>query len=94
MPKHQILRDNIQGLTKPAIQRLAHKAGVKAVSGLIYEETREILKVDMENIIRVAVTNMNARKAKTVSVEDIAHAIDTVDGVKVAYSNKMKKKGC
>lgn len=32
-----ILRDNIQGITKPAIRRLARRGGVKRISGLIYE---------------------------------------------------------
>ncbi|KAE8812766.1 histone H4-like [Hordeum vulgare] len=35
---------NIQGITKPAIRRLARRGGVKRISGLIYEETRGVLK--------------------------------------------------
>ena len=34
-----------QGITKPAIRRLARRGGVKRISGLIYEETRRVLKV-------------------------------------------------
>lgn len=41
----KVLRDNIQGITKPAIRRLARRGGVKRISGLIYEETRSVLKV-------------------------------------------------
>jgi histone H4 len=37
----KVLRDNIQGITKPAIRRLARRGGVKRISGLIYEETRK-----------------------------------------------------
>ena len=48
----KILRDNIQGITKPAIRRLARRGGVKRISGLIYEETRGVLKVFLENVIR------------------------------------------
>ena len=33
------------GITKPAIRRLARRGGVKRISGLIYEETRGVLKV-------------------------------------------------
>ena len=51
-----MLRDNIQGITKPAIRRLARRGGVKKISGLIYEETRGVLKVFLENVIRDAVT--------------------------------------
>ena len=52
----KILRDNIQGITKPAIRRLARRGGVKRISGLIYEETRGVLKVFLENVIGDAVT--------------------------------------
>ena len=41
----KVLRDNIQGITKPAIRRLARRGGVKRISGLIYEETRALLMV-------------------------------------------------
>ncbi len=41
----KVLRDNIQGITKPAIRRLVRRGGVKRISGLIYEETRGVLKV-------------------------------------------------
>ena len=38
------------GITKPAIRRLARRGGVKCISGLIYEETRGVLKVFLENV--------------------------------------------
>ena len=41
----KILRDNIQGITKPAIRRLARRGGVKRIYGLIYEDSR-ILRVN------------------------------------------------
>ncbi|KAI5064748.1 hypothetical protein GOP47_0019443 [Adiantum capillus-veneris] len=48
----KVLRDNIQGITKPAIRRLARRGGVERISGLIYEETRGVLKIFLENVIR------------------------------------------
>jgi histone H4 len=47
------LRDNIQGITKPAIRRLARRGGVKRISGLIYEETRGVLKIFLESRSRL-----------------------------------------
>ena len=38
------------GITKPAIRRLARRGGVKRISGLIYEETRGVLKLFLENV--------------------------------------------
>jgi histone H4 len=63
----KVLRDNIQGITKPAIRRLARRGGVKRISGLIYEETRGVLKVFLENVIRDAVTYTEHAKRKTVT---------------------------
>ena len=55
----------ISGITKPAIRRLARRGGVKRISGLIYEETRGVLKVFLENVIRDAVTYTAHAKRKT-----------------------------
>ena len=48
----KILCNNIQGITKATIRHLARRGGVKHMSGLIYEETRGVLKVLLENVIR------------------------------------------
>jgi histone H4 len=66
----KVLRDNIQGITKPAIRRLARRGGVKRISGLIYEETRGVLKV-----IRDAVTYTEHAKRKTVTAMDVVYAL-------------------
>ncbi|OBZ66970.1 Histone H4 [Grifola frondosa] len=67
----KILRDNIQGITKPAIRRLARRGGVKRISGLIYEETRGVLKIFLENVIRDSVTYTEHAKRKTVTALDV-----------------------
>jgi histone H3/H4 len=45
-----VLCDIIQGITKPAIRRLAREGGVKRVSGLVYEETR--FETSRQNLVR------------------------------------------
>ena len=67
--------DNIQGITKPAIRRLARRGGVKRISGLIYEETRGVLKVFLENVIRDAVTYTEHARRKTVTAMDVVYAL-------------------
>ncbi|KAE8667190.1 Histone H4 [Hibiscus syriacus] len=69
------LRDNIQGITKPAIRRLARRGGVKRISGLIYEETRGVLKIFLENVIRDAVTYTEHARRKTVTAMDVVYAL-------------------
>ena len=71
----KVLRDNVQGITKPAIRRLARRGGVKRVSGLIYEETRGVLKVFLENVIRDSVTYTEHARRKTVSAMDVVYAL-------------------
>ena len=52
----KVMRDNILGITKPAIRRLARRGGVKRISGLIYDETRSVLKTFLDGVVRDAVT--------------------------------------
>jgi histone H4 len=66
--------NNIQGITKPVIRRLA-SGGVKRISGLIYEETRGVLEVFPENVIRDAVTYTEHAKRKTVTATDVVYAL-------------------
>ncbi|XP_010830428.1 PREDICTED: uncharacterized protein LOC104982699 [Bison bison bison] len=71
----KVLRDNIQGITKPAIRRLARRGGIKRISGLIYEETHGVLKVFLENVIQDAVTYTEHAKRKTVTAMDVVYAL-------------------
>jgi histone H4 len=71
----KILRDNIQGITKPAIRRLARRGGVKRISAMIYEETRGVLKTFLESVIRDAVTYTEHAKRKTVTSLDVVYAL-------------------
>jgi histone H4 len=75
----KVLRDGIQGITKPDIRRLARRAarraGVKRISCLIYEEIRNVLKVFLENLIRDAVTFTEHDKRKIVTAMDVVYAL-------------------
>ena len=71
----KVLRDNIQGITKPAIRRLCRRGGIKRISGLVYEETRGVLKVFLENVIRDAVTYTEHARRKTVTAMDVVYAL-------------------
>ena len=56
--------------SQPAIRRLARRGGVKRISGLIYEDTRGVLMVFLENVIRNPVTYTEHAKRKTVTAMD------------------------
>ncbi|XP_055879416.1 uncharacterized protein LOC129925101 [Biomphalaria glabrata] len=89
----KVLRDNIQGITKPAIRRLARRGGVKRISGLIYEETRGVLKVFLENVIRDAVTYTEHAKRKTVTAMDVVYALKRQGRTLYGFGGKMSGRG-
>ncbi|GKE49897.1 histone H4 [Tanacetum coccineum] len=53
----------------------ARRGGVKRISGLIYEETRGVLKIFLENVIRDAVTYTEHARRKTVTAMDVVYAL-------------------
>jgi histone H4 len=71
----KIMRDTIFGITKPAIRRLARRGGVKRISGLIYEETRDILKTFLQGIIREAAVYTEHARRKTLTAMDVIYAL-------------------
>jgi histone H4 len=71
----KIVRNAIQGVTKPAIRRLARRGGVKRISGLIYEESRVALKNFLEIVLRDAMAYTEHARRKTVTTMDVMYAL-------------------
>ncbi|KAJ4457172.1 putative Histone H4 [Paratrimastix pyriformis] len=71
----KVLRDSILGITKPAIRRLARRGGVKRISALIYEETRQVLKHFLDQVVRDSVTYTEHARRKTVTAMDVVYAL-------------------
>lgn len=71
----KVLRDNIEGITKPAIRRLARRGGVKRISALIYPEIRGVLKLFLEHTVKDAICYTKHARRKTVTAMDIVFAL-------------------
>jgi histone H4 len=69
------LKDNIRGITKPAIRRLARRGGVKRISGIMYEEVRGILKSFVEGVVRDSVTYTEHSRRNTITALDVVYAL-------------------
>lgn len=82
----QVKRDNIQGITKPAIRRLARRGGVKRMSNGIYDETRGVLKNFLEKVIGDAIVYMEHARRKTVNALDVVYALKKQDRVLYGFS--------
>ncbi|KAF8233176.1 histone 4, partial [Tricholoma matsutake] len=79
---HKILCDNIQSMSlarladcQPAIHCLICHGSVKHISGLIYEETRGVLKIFLENVIWDSVMYTEHTMQKTVTALDIVYTL-------------------
>ena len=76
--RHSTKRPNkptSEGITKPAIRRLARRGGVKRISSFIYDDTRQVLKSFLENVVRDAVTYTEHARRKTVTAMDVVYAL-------------------
>ena len=68
-------KGNIEGITKPSIKRLARRGGVKRISGEIYEQSRKVITLFLQNVIKDAITYTDYCKRKTVTALDVVYAL-------------------
>ncbi len=77
LPKRhrKIMRDTVQGITKASIRRLARRGGVKRISGLVYEETRSVLRLFLDRVLHDAITYTRHARRSTVTALDVVYAL-------------------
>ena len=68
-------KTSIEGITKPAIRRLARRGGVKRISAFIYQDTRVVLKSFLESVVRDSITYTEHARRKTVTALDVVYAL-------------------
>ena len=71
----KVLRDNVKGVTRGAIRRLARRGGVKRISSEVYEEVRKTLRGFVEGVVRDATAYTEHAKRKTVTALDVVNAL-------------------
>jgi len=71
----KLLKDNIKGVTKGSIKRMARRGGVKRISNLTYDEVRGQLKSFLQDVVRDSVTYMEHGKRRTVTPVDVVHGL-------------------
>lgn len=78
-------------ITKNALRRLLHRAGVKRVNSAVYEELRAILSVKLEQVMDVIVTMTEMNGRKTIQEVDIYDAAKELGTALVAGLNRKAK---
>ena len=71
----KVLKKAIYGISKATFLRLAQRGGVKRFSGNIYEESRGVLKVFVEEIVKDVITFCEYKRRKTVTPVDVIFAL-------------------
>lgn len=92
--QRKLLRDNIQGISKPSLRRILLKAAVRRVEGSVYDNLRALIKDDVEKILKASLSNMQGDHRKTLVVRDASRGIEAACGVKIAAGDKPKAKSC
>ncbi|EGR28737.1 hypothetical protein IMG5_169340 [Ichthyophthirius multifiliis] len=83
---------SIEGITKPAIRRLARRGGVKRISSFIYDDSRQVLKSFLENVVRDAVTYTEHARRKTVTAMDVVYALKRQGRTLYGFGGQYKLK--
>ena len=71
--KRKIIRNEV--LTNKTILRLARQGGVKRLSNLVYDETRSMLRIFLENVIRDSFTYAIHDNRATITAFDVSNAL-------------------
>ncbi|CAH1764999.1 2072_t:CDS:2, partial [Entrophospora sp. SA101] len=87
--RRKTFKENIQGITKPAIRRLTRRGGVRRISELVYEETRSVLKMFLEND---TVTYTEYARCKTVTSLDQSSQWLNYDASSSSASHQYRNK--
>jgi histone H3/H4 len=80
----------MEKITKPSINRIARRAGVKSLSDDCYDTVRNLIGMELNNIIKnIIVIN----QTKTIMTKDVYDALHLMN-YKVAESLELKTTTC
>ena len=69
------MRDNISGITKPSIRKLARRGGVRRISASIYPDVRGVIKWWLEDVLRDVAMIVDHADRKIVTTVDVVFAL-------------------
>ena len=73
--RRQRVVDELEGLNKPSLVRLARRGGVKRIEGTVYENVRRKVDRYMGDVIRDALLYAQHARRTTVTTMDMVHAL-------------------
>ena len=73
--KSKKAKSTFDGITKPAVRRLARRGGVKRISQFVYDDARQALKGFLTGVVGNATTYTEHARRKTVTAMDVIYAL-------------------
>ena len=90
MPKSPKRKSKVPDqVSKPAIQRMCHRANVKTINGELYDAVRNVLDEKIKRVTEGAVVMAKNSKRVVVMPEDVIMALEE-QGIKLSFSKKLK----
>ena len=71
----KVLAQSSRGITKGSVRRLARRAGIRRMSGLLTEEVRGVLKSFVEKLIADSVSYTEYARKRTVTTSAVVAAL-------------------
>jgi len=83
----------MEKISKPSINRLARRAGVKSISEDCYNTIRNLIGMELTNIIKNVILMNNHNQTKTIMVKDIYDTLHLMD-YNITQSNDLNTNSC
>ena len=71
----KVLKDNLLGITKADIRRLARRGGITRMSAEVYDVAREIIRSYLMRLVSDTVTYTQHANRKTIVALDVVYAL-------------------
>ena len=83
----------MEKISKPSINRLARRAGVKSISEDCYDTIRNLIGMELTNIVKNVILMNSHNQTKTIMLKDIYDALSLMN-YNVTQSNDLNTDSC
>ena len=83
----------MEKISKPSINRLARRAGVKSISEDCYDTIRNLIGMELTNIVKNIILMNSHNQTKTIMVKDVYDTLHLMN-YNVTQSNDLNKSTC
>ena len=83
----------MEKITKSSINRIARRAGVKSISDDCCDTIRNLIGMELNNIIKIVLLANSQTQTKTIMVKDVYNALELMN-YNITESTELNKSSC